>query len=78
MKTLILIALLSTGAVEWQAMDAHVCRAIVAQTENGVPAIGVRDDGSEIAIVQGLCMPDTLALRLELEGAAIGLCEAGV
>ena len=76
--TMILIAMLSSGAIEWQPMQSRVCEAIVDQTTRGIPAIGVRDDGSELTIVQAICIPDTLATRLELMGPSLGVCEEGV
>ena len=80
MKTLILIAQLSTGALEWQAMPAEICRNVIARLALGEAVTGVRDDGSEVLMIAGQCEPDDLLTRLALGPATYGDCgqEEGV
>lgn len=76
-ETLILIATLSTGAVEWQPIEADVCRRVVASMERGAIVQGERDDGSIVTMVSGVCIPDTLLTRLELTPPHYGACMVG-
>lgn len=55
-STLILIAMLSTGAIEWQPIDADICRKVLAALESGGTVIADRIDGSHLAITQGICV----------------------
>lgn len=76
-STLILIAMLSTGAIEWQPIDADICRKVLAALESGGTVIADSIDGSHLAITQGICVEDTLAMRIELSGPSLGLCAEG-
>lgn len=76
-KSMILIALLATGEIEWQPLDADLCRHVEASLQAGSTVQAETEDGSRITIVQGLCIADDLRTRLELAGPALGLCDTG-
>lgn len=78
MKSLILIALLSTGRIEWQPIEAETCTKAVDALQAGEVVAVDKVDGTRATIVQGICLPDTLALRIELEGGSQGACGEGV
>lgn len=65
-ETMILIATLASGAVEWQAIPSDLCRHVVASMESGQPVEGERDDGTVVTMVAGVCIPDNFRTRLEL------------
>lgn len=74
MKLMILIATLSSGAMEWQSIPAHVCAAVELATINGETVLGERGDGSTVEIVEASCHEDTLLLRMQIE-PSVGACE---
>jgi len=76
-ETMILIATLASGAVEWQAIPSDLCRHVVVSMERGAIVQGERDDGSLVTMVSGVCIPDTLMTRLELTPPHYGACMIG-
>jgi hypothetical protein len=75
-ETLILIATLTTGAVEWQPIPADVCTRLVESLESGAVVQGERADGSIITFASGRCIPDDLPTRIMLTPPSFfGPCE---
>lgn len=75
-ETMILIAQLATGVVEWQSIPTDVCHRVVEQLASGSPVEAERHDGSLIRIVAGRCIEDTIRTRIELTPPEyIGSCE---
>lgn len=75
-ETLILIAQLVTGEVEWQPVPADVCRSVVASIARGELVQAERGDGQVIVFSAASCVPDTLQARIEMTPPDyIGPCE---
>jgi hypothetical protein len=75
-ETLILIAKLVTGEVEWQPVLADDCHRVVASIARGELAQAERADGQVITFVAAECVPDTLQARIEMTPPGyIGPCE---
>lgn len=75
-ETLIMIAQLVTGEVEWQPVPADVCRSVVASLSRGELVQAERGDGQVIEFAAASCVPDTLPARIEMTPPGyIGPCE---